>query len=486
MKKLEELLEAIRNYTIEGDSDVKVVGLTLDSREVKQGYLFAALKGSVVDGHQYIDAAINAGARVVLCEELPENLSEKVTYVKVDEASAALGYLASAYYNYPSKELKLIGVTGTNGKTSVTTLLYKCYLNLGHKSGLLSTIKYAVNGKETASTHTTPNAVRINELLREMVDAGCAYAFMEVSSHALHQNRVTGLDFDGAVFTNITHDHLDYHKTFKDYLYTKKLLFDGLKSSAFALVNKDDKNSKVMVQNCKGSKYTFSLKSMSDFKAKIIESDFSGMLTKIGDTEVWLNLVGEFNAYNVLAVYGVAFLMGADHLDIITALSAASSVDGRFQNIKEAGITAIVDYAHTPDALQNVLDTINAIRTQNENLITVVGCGGNRDAEKRPVMARIACEHSDRVILTSDNPRFEDPQAIIDEMMKGVSAQNYKKVLQIVNREEAIKTAVQLSQTGDVILIAGKGHETYQEIKGVRSSFDDREIVKTNLKRIKS
>lgn len=485
MRNLEELLEAIENFTIEGSSSVSVEGLTLDSRAVNKGYLFAALKGSEVDGHQFIDAAIEKGASVILCENLPSNLHKEVTYVQVSSASEALGFMSSAFYGYPSKQLKLVGVTGTNGKTSVTTLLYKCYLNLGHKVGLLSTIKYAVNEKETASTHTTPNAVRINELLAEMVEAGCEYAFMEVSSHALHQNRVTGLEFDGAVFTNITHDHLDYHKTFKEYLYTKKRLFDGLKSDAFALVNKDDKNAKVMVQNCKASKYTFSLKSVSDFKAKIIESDFNGMLTKIGETEVWLNLVGEFNAYNVLAVYGVAFLMGTDHLDIITALSAANSVDGRFQNIKEAGITAIVDYAHTPDALQNVLDTINAIRTKNENLITVVGCGGNRDAEKRPVMARIACELSDKVILTSDNPRNEDPKAIIDDMMEGVSAQNYKKVLQIVEREEAIKAAVQLSQPGDVILIAGKGHETYQEIKGVRRPFDDREIVQTNLKRIK-
>ena len=466
-----------------GNQSVNIVGLTLDSREAVTGFLFAAIQGVATDGHKFIDLAIAQGASVILCEQLPETLLN-VCYVQVENASDALGKLASSFYDFPSTKLKLVGVTGTNGKTSVATLLYQAFTNLGHACGLLSTIKYSIKGVDTISTHTTPNSVRINQLLAEMVSQGCEYAFMEVSSHALHQNRTSGLAFDGAVFTNITHDHLDYHHTFREYLYTKKLLFDGLKSEAFALVNKDDKNGQVMVQNTKATRYTYSLKSMSDFKARVLESDLEGMLLEISNTEVWLRLVGEFNAYNILAVYGVAFLLGKEHLEIITALSAINSVDGRFQNIKEKGVTAIVDYAHTPDALQNVLDTINAIRTKNEQLITVIGCGGDRDTAKRPIMAKIACEFSDRVILTSDNPRSEDPEAIIAEMMVGVPPTQYKKVLKITNREEAIKTAIALSHTGDVILVAGKGHETYQEIKGVKHPFDDREILTTNLKRI--
>lgn len=475
---------AIKPLAIHGSEDVNLAGLTLDSRAVKQDYLFAATRGASTDGHLFIDKAIELGASVILCEEVV-SMNDAVTYVVVENAAEALGLLASEYFDNPSRNLKLVGVTGTNGKTSVVTMLYQCFMNLGHSCGLLSTIKYSVNGVDTASTHTTPNSVRINELLAEMVDAGCEYAFMEVSSHALHQNRTAGLEFAGAVFTNITHDHLDYHTDFKEYLYTKKRLFDGLTPDAFALVNKDDKNGATMVQNTKATKYTYSLKSVSDFKTRVIESDFDGMLLDIRGVEVWLRLVGNFNAYNVLAVYGVAFLLGKEHLDIVTALSAINSVDGRFQNIKEAGITAIVDYAHTPDALQNVVDTINAIRTTNEQLITVVGCGGDRDREKRPVMARIACEASTRVILTSDNPRSEDADAIIAEMMEGVEPKNFKKVLKITNREEAIKTAISLSNTGDIILVAGKGHETYQEINGVRHPFDDKEILTKNLKLIK-
>jgi len=483
LKTLAEILPSIEPLQIVGEQNVTVAGLTLDSREAEVNFLFAAIKGVSSDGHSFIGTAVNRGASVILCESLPEVL-QNACYVQVASAADALGKLASAFYDFPSTKLKLVGVTGTNGKTSVATLLYQAFTNLGHACGLLSTIKYSIKGVDTISTHTTPNSVRINQLLAEMVSQDCEYAFMEVSSHALHQNRTSGLDFDGTVFTNITHDHLDYHHTFKEYLYTKKLLFDGLKSDAFALVNKDDKNGQVMVQNTKATRYTYSLKSMSDFKARILESDFEGMLLEISKTEVWLRLVGEFNACNILAVYGVAFLLGKDHLQIITALSAINSVDGRFQNIKENGVTAIVDYAHTPDALQNVLDTINAIRTKNEQLITVIGCGGDRDTAKRPIMAKIACEFSDRVILTSDNPRSEEPDAIIEEMMGGVLPIHYKKVLKISNREEAIKTAIALSQTGDVILVAGKGHETYQEIKGVKHPFDDREILTTNLKRI--
>ena len=484
MKNLNNIATHINPIKIVGQTDLVLQGLTLDSREVKSGYLFAATRGASTDGHLFISKAIEMGARVILCEELPE-VEDETTYLVVENAAESLGKLASAFYDFPSDKLRLVGVTGTNGKTSIATMLYQCFMNLNHSCGLLSTIKYSINGTDYTSTHTTPNSVRINELLAEMVDEGCEYAFMEVSSHALHQYRTAGLAFDGAIFSNITHDHLDYHTDFREYLYTKKLLFDGLSTDAFALINKDDKNGKVMLQNCDASKYTYSLKSMSDFRTKVIESDFNGMLLDIRGTEVWLRLAGRFNAYNVLAVYGCAFLLGKEHLEIVTALSAINSVDGRFQNIKHGGITAIVDYAHTTDALQNVVDTINAIRTTNEQLITVVGCGGDRDKEKRPVMARIACESSTRVILTSDNPRSEDPEIIIQEMMNGVEAQHYKKVLQITNREEAIKTAINLSQEGDVILVAGKGHETYQEIKGVRHPFDDKEMISKNLKLLK-
>ncbi len=358
-------------------------------------------------------------------------------------------------------------------------------MNLNHACGLLSTIKYSINGTDTSSTHTTPNSIRINELLAEMVNEGCSHVFMEVSSHALHQYRTAGLQFDGAIFTNITHDHLDYHTDFKDYLYTKKSLFDGLSDQAFALVNKDDKNGRVMIQNSKATSYTYGLKSVCDFKAKIMEHDFDGMLLNIRDTEVWLRLVGEFNAYNLLAVYSAGFLLGEEHLNIVKALSKINNVDGRFHTFKESGIKAIVDYAHTPDALQNVLETINAIRTKNEELITVIGCGGDRDTAKRPIMAKIACELSSRVILTSDNPRSENPDQILIDMMEGVEPIYYKKVLKIADREEAIKTAINFSNNGDIILVAGKGHETYQEINGVRYPFDDKEIITKNLKLLK-
>ena len=484
MRKLIDILANVDVLQLVGEDNISVVGLTLDSRAVADGFLFAATRGAHTDGHLYIDKAIASGAQVILCEEI-ESPKDGITYVQVENSALTLGLLASAFYDFPSKKLKLVGVTGTNGKTSVATMLYQVFMGLGHSVGLLSTIKYSINGSDTVSTHTTPNSVRINELLNEMVDEGCEYAFMEVSSHALHQYRTAGLQFQGGIFTNITHDHLDYHTDFKEYLYTKKRLFDGLSSDAFAIINKDDKNGKVMVQNTAASTYSYSLKSVSDFKTKIIESDLHGMLLDINGTEVWLGLVGKFNAYNILAVYATAFLLGKEHLEIVTALSTLSSVDGRFQNIRVADVTAIVDYAHTPDALQNVIETINSIRTHNEKLITVIGCGGDRDKAKRPVMARIACEGSSQVILTSDNPRTESADAIIQEMMKGVDQVNYKKVLQITNREEAIKTAITLSQAGDVILVAGKGHETYQEIDGVRHPFDDKEIVITNLKKLK-
>ena len=485
MKQLEQLISHINPTEVIGDVSIIVKGLTLDSREVKEGFVFTAIEGVKTDGHLFITKAIELGAKVILCEKQVE-YQKDITYIIVESASSALGLMATAFYGFPSQKLKLVGVTGTNGKTSIATMLYECFMTLGDKCGLLSTIKYSINGFDYNSTHTTPNSVRINELLSKMVEEGCEYAFMEVSSHALHQNRIAGLEFDGAIFSNITHDHLDYHTDFKEYLYTKKRLFDDLGQSAFALINKDDKNGQVMLQNTKATRYSYSLKSVSDFKTKIIESDFNGMLLNIRGSEVWLRLVGKFNAYNVLAVYSTSFLLGKEHLDIVTALSAINSVDGRFQNIKEAGITAIVDYAHTPDALQNVLDTINAIRTTNEQLITVVGCGGDRDKQKRPIMAKIAANASNRVILTSDNPRSEDPNQIISEMMTGVEPSSYKKVLQITNREEAIKTAIALSKPGDVILVAGKGHETYQEIDGVKHPFDDKEVLLSNLKQLKN
>lgn len=484
MKSLDSLISAIELIDSFGSKNVQISGLALDSRMVQSDNLFAATRGANTDGHLFIDKAIGLGAAVILCEEVV-NPKDHVTYLVVENSAKTLGLIASAFYDNPSNQLKLIGVTGTNGKTSVASMLYECFRNLDHNCGLLSTIKYSINGVDTISTHTTPNSIRINELLADMVDDGCEYAFMEVSSHALHQNRTAGLKFDGAIFTNITRDHLDYHTDFKEYLYTKKTLFDHLDTSAFALINKDDKNAKVMVQNTLASSYTYSLKSFSDFKTKIVEHDFDGMLLNISDSEVWLRLVGKFNAYNVLAVYSTAFLLGKEHLEIITALSAINSVDGRFQNIKESGITAIVDYAHTPDAIQNVLDTINAIRTTNEELITVIGCGGDRDKGKRPIMAKIACDSSTKVILTSDNPRTEDADKIISDMMLGVDPRHFKKVLKITNREEAIKTAISLSNKGDIILVAGKGHETYQDIMGVKHPFDDKEILTQNLKLLK-
>lgn len=481
--KVAELIKDIEGLEIVGDASVEVKSLTLDSREAAASVLFAAIPGSRVDGHDYIPSAIKAGSNVILCEKI-EKVDDSVCYIKAESASKALGLLAANFYGKPSEKLQVVGVTGTNGKTSITTLLYQTFNLLGHRSGLLSTIKYCIGEKEYVSTHTTPHAIRIQELLAEMVDAGCEYAFMEVSSHAIDQNRISGLHFRGAVFTNITHDHLDYHKDFRSYLYCKKQLFDGLSADAFALYNRDDKNGAVMVQNTKASKYSYSLKSMSDFKTRIIEHDFQGMLLDIRGDELWLRLVGKFNAYNALAVYGVAFLLGKEHFEIITALSKLESVEGRFQHVKHNNITAIIDYAHTPDALLNVLETITAIRTNNEQLITVVGCGGNRDKEKRPTMAKLAVQFSSKVIITSDNPRDEDPEQIIKEMMTGVDPANFKKVLKITDREEAIKTAISLSSPGDIILVAGKGHEKYQEIKGVRHPFDDKEIVKSNLKLI--
>ena len=483
MKQLEELIGNIEVKQLVGDVKVVVNHLCLDSREVQSNSLFAALTGSQVDGHDYISTAIEAGASAILCEHIPEDLKADC-FIVVEDSAVALGVIASEFYGNPSKKMAVVGVTGTNGKTSICTMLYDSFSSMGYKVGLLSTIKYAINGTEYPSTHTTPHAIRIQELLAEMSEEGCEYAFMEVSSHAIDQERIAGLEFKGGVFSNITHDHLDYHKDFKSYLYAKKKFFDHLATEAFALYNRDDKNGQVMVQNTKASKYSYSLNSVSDFKTKIKEHDLAGMLLDLRGDEVWMRLVGRFNAYNVLAVYATAFLLNIDHHKIIKSLSLLQSVEGRFQHLQHKGVTAIVDYAHTPDALKNVLDTINAVRTKNEQLICVVGCGGDRDTAKRPIMAQIAAQLSDKLILTSDNPRTEAPDDIISEMMGGVGASHFRKVLKITDREEAIKAAINLADPGDVILVAGKGHEKYQEVNGVKHPFDDKEVLIRNLKLI--
>lgn len=484
-KSLAHILANIKGIQIFGDTKMDISGLALDSRRVEEGFLFAALKGATVDGSQFVQTAIEKGAKVILSsEKLP--VAQNITLLISENPALHLGQMAAAFFNEPSKNITLIGITGTNGKTSIATMLFETFTKLGHDCGLISTVVNKIKDKEISSTHTTPDVITLNALLAEMVDNGCQYAFMEVSSHALEQQRVAGVKFSGTIFTNITHDHLDYHQTFANYIKAKQKLFDQLSSDAFALYNSDDKNGKIMVQNSKASRYTYALKSMADFKVKILEKDFAGMLLKIDEQEIWFGLTGEFNAYNLLAVYGCAFLLNQDRFETLKALSSIGPVLGRFEQYRFGEITAIVDYAHTPDALQNVIDSINAIRTGNEKLITVIGCGGNRDKEKRPVMASIAAKNSTLSIFTSDNPRDEEPETIINEMAKGVAPELYKKTLQMPHRSEAIKMAVTLSQPGDVILIAGKGHEKYQEIKGVKHPFDDKEIVIQHLKNIKS
>ncbi len=478
MIELNTLLRPLEIMQIAGDRDVSVSAICFDSRKAAPLSLFVAVRGTQADGHQFIADVIEKGCSVIVCEELPHHLLDEITYVKVKDASQALALMASVYYGEPSKELELVAVTGTNGKTSVATLLYKLFREFGHHVGLLSTVNNIINDEVIPSTHTTPDALAINELLAKMVDAGCTYCFMEASSHAIHQNRIAGLEFAGLIFTNITHDHLDYHKTFEHYLKAKKKLFDEVNDTAFALTNKDDKNGAVMLQNTKATRYTYGLQSMADFKGKIMESDFSGMLLEVDGEQVWFKLVGKFNAYNLLAVYGAAFLLGKEKNDILRLLSKLSSAKGRFDTVHSANkITGIIDYAHTPDALKNVLQTVADIRTGNEQVITIVGCGGNRDAAKRPLMAEIACEWSDKVIFTSDNPRFENPETILDEMQQGVPAQHYKKTLRISDRKEAVKAAVSMAERGDIILVAGKGHETYQDIQGVKHPFDDRIVL---------
>lgn len=478
-KLLKDILYKTGIEELVGNTNIAIDKICFDSREVEDASLFVAVVGTAVDGHQYINQTIEKGATAIVCEEFPEQLHDGITYVKVKNSAAALGIIAANFYDNPSNELKLVGITGTNGKTTTATLLHELFMQLGYQVGLLSTVVNKIGNEAIPSTHTTPNAVELNKLLRKMVEAGCDYCFMEVSSHAIHQHRVTGVAFSGAVFTNITHDHLDYHKTFDEYIKAKKMFFDMLPENAFALVNKDDKNGMVMLQNTKAKPHTFALKSAADFTARILESGFSGMMLHIDKNEVWTKLIGGFNVYNLLSIYAVAVLLEQDKLNTLTAISNLNAVEGRFQYIKsQDNISGIVDYAHTPDALKNVLGTISEIRTNNETVITVVGCGGDRDKTKRPLMAQIACEYSNKVILTSDNPRSENPEQIINDMKAGVEPQHYKKVLSITNREEAIKTACMLAESNDIILVAGKGHEKYQEINGEKFPFDDLEILK--------
>ncbi len=481
MKKLKDILDKIDVYEVVGSTDLTINAINIDSRKIMSNNLFVAVKGVSVDGHEFIGKAIENGSISVLCAKLPVDVISGITYVVVGDVSEALGVVASNFYNNPSGKLKLVGVTGTNGKTTTTTLLYNLFQKLGYQTALLSTISVKIGREEIPAINTTPDVITINKYLAKAVELGCDYAFMEVSSHGIHQKRIEGLKFDGAVFTNLTHDHLDYHKTFKEYLDTKKLFFDNLSKDAFSLTNIDDKNGLVMLQNSSSKKYSYALKTDANFKGKLLENSFNGMLMTINNQEVWTRIIGEFNAYNLLVAYGVAKLLCQDELEILTAISKLESIRGRFQyNLSDRGIVTIIDYAHTPDALKNVLNTINDIRTGNEKLITIIGCGGDRDKAKRPIMASVACELSSQVVFTSDNPRSEDPQVIIEEMEKGVQSQFYNKTMSIVNRKEAIKYAIKIADPGDIILIAGKGHETYQEINGVRNEFDDLK-TSTNL-----
>lgn len=485
MKLLKDILYKAGIEEVVGSTNVAIENICIDSRQAKKFSLFIAVKGTAMDGHDYIPKAIEQGSLAIVCEVLPESLVKDVNYIQVKNSRFAAGVIASNFYDNPSENLKLVGVTGTNGKTTTATLLYELFRNLGYKVGLISTVRNLINGTVVTATHTTPDPINLNKLLAEMVEAGCEFAFMEVSSHALDQHRVAGIEFTGAIFTNITHDHLDYHETFSNYIKAKKMLFDGLSSKAFALVNVDDKNGEVMVQNTKAKVVTYGLKSMADRKAKILENNLTGLILNIDGQEVITRLIGSFNAYNILSVYGAALELKEEKLQILTTLSNLHSPDGRFQFIKtENNILGIVDYAHTPDALDNVLSTIHELRTGNEKLVTLVGCGGDRDKTKRPEMARIAAEGSDKVILTSDNPRSEEPQAIIDDMKAGLDPVLKKKAVTIIDRAEAIRTACMLVQPGDIILVAGKGHEKYQEIKGVKHDFDDMEVLTTNLKQI--
>lgn len=480
MVVLKDILEDVDVQELNGSTHLGVNNINFDSREVQQGDLFVARRGTQVDGHHFIDQALRQGASAVVCEELPDALPADVAFVKVPDSAVALGFIASSFYGHPSRELSLVGITGTNGKTTITTLLYRLYLELGYKTGLLSTIQNYINEKEVPGTHTTGDPIQINQLLARMVEEKCSYCFMEVSSHAAQQNRVRGLHFTGGVFTNISHDHLDYHGTFENYINAKKKFFDYLPKDAFALINEDDKRGRVMVQNTKAKVYTFSLKAMSDFKGKIMENSLNGLVLNIDNQELHTRMVGRFNAYNILVVYATAALLEAEQMEVLSILSSLEPAEGRFDiTISEnAGIAGVVDYAHSPDALKNVLSAIKNVRTGNENVITIIGCGGDRDKEKRPLMRRVACQYSDKVILTSDNPRSEDRSAIIQDMKQEITPAETRKVLTIADRKEAIRMAATLAQAKDIVLVAGKGHEKYQEINGERIPFDDKALVK--------
>ena len=480
--QLQDVLYGVAIINLSGSTNREISTLTFDSREVQQDALFFAVKGTLSDGHQFIAQTIAAGASVIICEEIPTDINAAVTYIQVADSSVALGIMASNYYGNPSAALKLVGITGTNGKTTIATILFKLFRELGFNTGMISTVQNQINEEIIPATHTTPNPLALNKLLRQMVDAGCTYCFMEVSSHSVVQHRIEGLTFVGGVFSNITHDHLDFHKTFDNYIKAKKGFFDSLPKTAFALTNADDKNGMVMLQNTKASKKTYALKQLADYKARIIENRFSGLNLDIDHVDVFFKLVGSFNAYNLLAVYGTALLLEQDKLNVLTILSNLSGAEGRFDYVSNSKqIIGIVDYAHTPDAVQNVLTTIQDIRKGTEQVITVIGCGGDRDKTKRPVMAQVACDWSDKVILTSDNPRTENPNQILEEMEAGVSPTNKRKTLIIADRKEAIKTACHLAKPGDIILIAGKGHEKYQDINGVKYHFDDKEVLTEQL-----
>jgi len=470
---------------VSGSTHMAVASIVSDSRKVRKDTLFVAVKGTLTDGHDFIEKALDSGAMAIVCEHMPLVLRPDVTYIKVTDASQALGLLACNFFDNPSEKIKLVGVTGTNGKTTSVTLLFNLFTAMGYSCGLLSTVQNKIKTTVIPATHTTPDPITLNELLAKMVEEQCEYAFMEVSSHAVVQNRIAGLKFTGAVFTNITHDHLDYHKTFEEYIKAKKRFFDLLPSDAFALVNRDDRNGLVMLQNTKAARYTYAISNVADYKCRIIENHLGGLLLNLDNQEVWVRLIGTFNAYNTLAVYATALLLKQDKNFVLTTLSSLNAVEGRFQYLRSTkGVIGIVDYAHTPDALKNVLETIKDIRTGNETVITVVGCGGDRDAAKRPVMAAIACEYSNKVVLTSDNPRSEDPETILDQMQKGINPNDMRKTLRITDRKEAIRAALSFCQPGDIVLIAGKGHEKYQEIKGVKHHFDDMEVLRDTIKNL--
>ncbi len=479
MKTLRDILSLVKTISIHGSSDREVAGLCIDSRLAQDDMLFIAIKGASTDGHAFIANALEQGASVIVCETLPSTLSGNVTYIQVENSALAAGLIAASFYDNPSSKIKLVGITGTNGKTTCATLLFQLFSNLGYKCGLLSTVQNQIGERILPSTHTTPDAISLQKLLAEMAEENCAHVFMEVSSHAIHQHRIAGLHFAGACFTNITHDHLDYHQHFEEYIRVKKSFFDGLPADAFALTNADDKRGLVMLQNTKALKKTYSLKTMADYKGKVLENSLSGLVMTINGEEVFFRMIGEFNAYNMLCVYGTAVLLGEDKQTVLQYLSMLQGAKGRFECIYSVNenILGIIDYAHTPDALLNVLATINKLRKGNETLFTVLGCGGDRDKAKRPVMGLVACEHSDKVIFTSDNPRSEDAAQIMREMEEGVAVHQRKKYVSIMDRKEAIKTACSIAEGGDIILVAGKGHENYQEISGVKYPFDDKKIV---------